>query len=408
MRTRPLLVALGAALGLVTWLAACGGHADDASLEADQTGHKPTFPADAPCTLCTTNADCASGVCAQFQGDTFCAPRCSSTTPCGAHETCDEATSTHGAKEKVCVPDADVCGATPPKTAGGTGPLTDHGAVVGTVGENGGKLSRLRFAVVGDTRPPIINDTKGYPSATIKQIYSDIQALRVPFVVTSGDYVFSAGNGTQAAPQFDLYLAARSQFAGTVFPALGNHECDGAVTSNCGPGGKTGETANYTAFRSKLLAPIGKSEPWYSVDVDAQDGSWSAKLVFVAANAWNATQQAWLETTLAKPTTYTFIIRHEPSQASQAPGVTPSEQIMARHPYTLAIVGHTHTYGRTGPRQVTIGNGGAPLVSGTAFGFGLIDQRPDKSIEINVVEAGTGKADTAFRFALKPDGSPAP
>jgi hypothetical protein len=144
------------------------------------------------------------------------------------------------------------------------------------------------------------------------------------------------------------------------------------------------------------------------IDIDAQDGSWTAKFVFVAANAWNATQQAWLERTLARSTTYTFIIRHEPAQASQAPGVTPSETIMARHPYTLAIVGHTHTYGKTGPRQVTIGNGGAPLVGGSQFGFGLINQRPDRAIEVDVIETGTNKADTSFRFALKPDGSPAP
>ncbi|AKU96684.1 hypothetical protein AKJ09_03348 [Labilithrix luteola] len=232
--------------------------------------------------------------------------------------------------------------------------------------------------------------------------------MNVPFVVTSGDYIFSTGNGTQATPQFDLYIAARNLYPGPVFPALGNHECDGNVTSNCGAGAKTGVTANYTAFLSKMLAPIGQTNPYYSIDVNAQDASWTAKFVFVAANAWSPAQDAWLRKVLAKPTTYTFIVRHEPSQAATAPGVKPSEQIMAQYPYTLAIVGHTHTYGKTGPRQVTIGNGGAPLVSGSNFGFGLVNQRPDKAIEVDVIDLASGKADTAFRFALNPDGSPAP
>ena len=81
---------------------------------------------------------------------------------------------------------------------------------------------------------------------------------------------------------------------------------------------------------------------------------------------------------------------------------------MANHPYTLAIVGHTHTYGRTGPRQVTIGNGGAPLTGGATFGFGLIQQRADGAIQVDVIDSATGHADTAFRFALHADGSPAP
>jgi hypothetical protein len=277
------------------------------------------------------------------------------------------------------------------------------------VGPNGGTLSRLHFAVVGDTRPAIINDTRAYPSAVIDAIYTDIAALQpMPaFVVTSGDYQFSTGNGTQAAPQLDLYLAARAHYPGTVFAALGNHECDGNTTSNCGTGNKSGVTANYTAFMQKLLAPLGQTKPYYGIHIDAKDGSWTAKLLFVAANAWDTAQAQWLSTAMAQPTTYTFVVRHEPSQATTAPGVTPSEQIMAQHPYTLAIVGHTHTYGKTGARQVTIGNGGAPLVSGGNFGFGLLTQRPDGAIQVDMVDYQSGKTDAAFHFAVHPDGSPA-
>lgn len=411
-RSRLLTLAfLGlAASAFAPSLAACSGADSSAagSAEADQKGKKPTFPADAPCTLCVHDSDCAGGLCAQYQSDTFCAPKCGSGTACAAHEVCADVTSTHGKAEKACIPATDVCGPSPGPTPGGSGAIPSHGAVSGTVNTNGGTLSRLQFAIIGDTRPPVINDTRGYPSATIHQIYSDITALKVPFVVGSGDYLFSAGNGTQAAPQLDLYLAARAQFPGPFFPAIGNHECDGNVTSNCGAGNKNGETTNYKEYVSKLLTPIGQREPWYTIDVNAKDGSWTAKFLFVAANAWSTAQETWMKSAMAKPTTYTFIVRHEPSQANNAPGVKPSEAIMAQHPYTLAIVGHTHTYGKTGPKQVTIGNGGAPLVGGAKFGFGLVNQRADGAIEVDVVEAGTGKADTSFHFALKADGSPAP
>jgi hypothetical protein len=188
---------------------------------------------------------------------------------------------------------------------------------------------------------------------------------------------------------------------------MGNHECTGSVTSNCGPGTIDGVTNNYDAFVSKMLAPIGQTKPNYSIEIDATDGTWTSKLVFVAGNAWTSADASWLDGVLSKPTTYTFIIRHEPAAASQAPGCKASEQIMAQHPYTLAIVGHTHTYGRTGPRQVTIGNGGAPLVGGTNYGFGLIQQRSDGAIVVDMVDYQSGKTDSSFHFALHADGSPA-
>ena len=90
-----------------------------------------------------------------------------------------------------------------------------------------------------------------------------------------------------------------------------------------------------------------------------------------------------------------------------APGVTPSENIMAMHPYTLSIVGHTHTYERSGPREVIIGNGGAPLSGGVDYGFGMISQQGDGSIAVDVIDYTTGLADSTFHFALNPDGSPA-
>jgi Calcineurin-like phosphoesterase len=361
------------------------------------------------CKACVSDTECAGHECAQFAGDSFCAPLCTTQGKCSTGRVCTDVSTAHGVSEKVCIPAGDLCGTAVTSPVPSLGMPPTPGPVTGTIGVDGGSLSKLFFAVVGDTRPPIINDTRAYPTAVIGKIYADIEALspRPHFAVSSGDYIFSTGNGTQAAPQFDLYQAARTKFSGTLFPAMGNHECTGAVTSNCGTV-KDGTPANYTAFLSKMLSPIGKTKPYYDIRVDALDHKWTSKFLFVAANAWDAAQGAWMKQAMAKPTTYTFVVRHEPVAASNAPGVKPSEAIMAQFPYTLAIVGHTHTYAKTGPRQVTMGNGGAPLTGGSTYGFGLISQRADDAIQVDMIDYQTGKADLGFRFALKADGSPAP
>jgi hypothetical protein len=264
---------------------------------------------------------------------------------------------------------------------------------------------------VGDTRPAAVDDTGGYPADVVTTIYAGIRALdpRPAMVLSTGDYVFAStpprGGESQAGPQLDIYLQARAQFPGPLFPALGNHECTGATSSNCGAGAADGVTANYSAFLEKMLAPIGKAKPYYAVDVAASDAKWTAKFVFVAANAWSTDQEAWLEGSLSKPSTYTFVVRHEPASATTAPGVIPSEAVMARHPYTLAIVGHVHTYAHDPetPREVLVGNGGAPL-SSKDYGFAVLSQRDDGAIEVDMIHWKTLSADRSFHFAVSPDG----
>jgi hypothetical protein len=209
--------------------------------------------------------------------------------------------------------------------------------------------------------------------------------------------------------QLDLYNAARAQYSGVLFPALGNHECTGATASNCGPGSVNGVTSNYTAFLQKLLGPIQKTDPYYSVRVDATDGSWTSKIVVVAANAWSDAQGAWLDGELAKATTYTFVVRHEGAQANQAPGVTPAETIMAKHPYTLSLVGHAHTYFHFGgTREVVVGNGGAPLSTGKNFGYAIVQMRPDNAIQVDMLDYVASKADLGFRFSVNASGQGVP
>ncbi len=188
---------------------------------------------------------------------------------------------------------------------------------------------------------------------------------------------------------------------------MGNHECTGSTDSNC-VSGASGTTANLAAFMSALLAPIQQSKPYYSINVNAAVGSWTAKFVFVAANAWDETQQAWLALTLARPTTYTFVVRHEARDASSAPpGVAGSEALLQRVPYTLCIVGHSHTYGHysDSPKEVLFGNGGAPLTS-KDYGYGLFSQRSDGAIVVDAIDWQTGMADSSFHFVVKPDGTP--
>lgn len=292
--------------------------------------------------------------------------------------------------------------------AGDAAPRTDAGA---SLGGDGGTVSRLMFTVVGDTRPSSPDDIGAYPTAIIDKIYEDIAALNpLPFfTVSTGDYQFSSASGGEAGPQLDLYLAARAKFPGPFYPAMGNHECNGSTDSNCGLTNKDGETPNYSVFMSKMLGPIHQTKPYYSVNINATDGSWTSKFVFIAANAWDSGQQAWLTQVMAQTTTYTFVIRHEASSANTAPGVTPSDQILASSKYTMLILGHSHTVERPALNQVLFGNGGAPL-SGTSvdYGYGLFQQRADGSIQVDSVDYMTNKPNAGFTFALKPDGTLAP
>ena len=68
-----------------------------------------------------------------------------------------------------------------------------------------------------------------------------------------------------------------------------------------------------------LLAPIEQTSPYYSININAIDSSWTSKFVFIAANAWDSTQSSWLSGVMAQTTTYTFVIRHESTGTSGPP-----------------------------------------------------------------------------------------
>jgi hypothetical protein len=274
-------------------------------------------------------------------------------------------------------------------------------------GVSGGVLDTLSFVIVGDTRPPNADDTAGYPTAVITKIWKDVEALspRPAFAVSTGDYMFANTYGTQQGPQLDLYLGARAAFTNVAFPAMGNHECTGATASNCGTGNTDGITPNYTAFMTKMLAPLGVTQPYYAVNIASSNKTWTAKLLFVAANAWDNAQATWLAGELAKPTTYTFLIRHESIHADTAPGVIPSHNLLTQYPYTLTIVGHTHTYAYSpADREVIVGNGGAPLSGNSNYGYVVAQQRAKDGVMVfNSFDYTTNAV--IETFAVKPDGT---
>ena len=342
-------------------------------------------------------------MCAGNQSGDQCARTCASSDECSSGESCERVAFHDGGEASACVASESLCEEALGLDPGGYAATS----VLGNVGADGGVVTALRFAIVGDVRPATVDDTAGYPSMVVRQIWNHVAAARpaIPFAVTTGDYQYSRPDGVEANAQLDLYVAARAAFAGPVFATMGNHECTADTASNCGRGTRDGFTNNYRSFLDKLLAPLGKTSPNYSIAVNAADSTWSAKFIFVAGNAWVAADETWLETELSKRTTYTFIVRHEPRSATTAPGVLPSEALMKKYPYTLAIVGHTHAYRRSGDREVIIGNGGAPLSSAVGFGYGLVDQRSDGTLQVDMIAADTCRADPSFRFVLTAAGT---
>jgi len=217
-------------------------------------------------------------------------------------------------------------------------------------------------------------------------------------VIGTGDYMFSLGLDPQ--PQLNLYMQARAAFPGPFYPAMGNHECNSFTDGNCAGS----PTVNMTDFETTMLGPIGETKPYYSRTFAASDGSWTAKLVVIACNAWDDTQLAWLQDQLVVPTTYTFVVRHEgvadlpgtPCSASQAP--------IDANPLTLLVVGHTHEYAHDGSnKEIINGIGGAPLTSGTNYGYTIVSRHGDGTLTVTTKDYTSGSAiDT---FDILPNGS---
>jgi len=276
----------------VAFCAACNNPSakvpPDSALIGIKTFDSQVNVPDGPCVPCLVDSDCASARCIQHDGDWVCAAECDSPNAagvCAADTTCVSATTAEGGSVQVCVPPPGTCSSTTddadaaadidncpwdsPGTPGccvctgancqANGCLggwycqretckchSPHQAPVCVKGDDAAavgsdlpirldfSLEKLDFAIVGDTRPPIMNGTKYYPTPIIAKIWQEVakEVPTVPFAVTTGDYVFASAYGSQGAIQLDLYLTARAHFTRPVWYTLGNHECAGATASN--------------------------------------------------------------------------------------------------------------------------------------------------------------------------------
>jgi len=143
------------------------------------------------------------------------------------------------------------------------------------------------------------------------------------------------------------------------------------------------------------------------VRLAAEDESWTAKIVVIAANVWSAEQALWLDQVLQSPTTYTIAVRHEPRAATEAPGVGPSNAMLDKYPLTLLIVGHTHTAAWHAPqRELVVGNGGAPANGIMPYGYAMIRRREDSALQFEVFHYQTRVS--LLKGAVWPTGTVAP
>jgi predicted phosphodiesterase len=127
------------------------------------------------------------------------------------------------------------------------------------------------------------------------------------------------------------------------------------------------------------------------------ESTWTAKLAIVACNAWDAAQARWLDDALAEATTYTFVVRHQSSYAVDQTPCAASAAIIARHPLTLLVAGHTHAYYHAAKhREIVVGNGGAPLTSSTNYGYAIISRQPDGAIAVTAYDYASNAAIDAF------------
>jgi hypothetical protein len=277
-----------------------------------------------------------------------------------------------------------------PDLATGTTGGTDGG---GGSGGSGGAL--MTFAVFGDCRPPLPEQTTGYPTMIVTGIFARADSEGAQFVIGTGDYM-NAFTQIAVDAQVNLFLGARAAFKGPVYLTMGNHECMTTTSGNCP---NANETPNAQVYMTKL-APPGSTKPYFRIDLPTPLGS--AKLVFIAANAWSTEQGDWLKTQLADPTRYTFVMRHEASNDQSAPGVGPTDAMLMGAPLTVGFFGHTHVYQRIDPSHVIAGNGGAPLDSGTQYGLVLVKQRADGNLALQAIDQATGNPIDGW--AVTPEG----
>src|SRR3954454_13179132 len=83
----------------------------------------------------------------------------------------------------------------------------------GATGGDGGPVAGplLSFAVFGDCRPPLPEDTTRYPTMIVSSIFAHAEDAGAQFVIGTGDYM-NAFTQTAVDAQVNLFLGARAAF----------------------------------------------------------------------------------------------------------------------------------------------------------------------------------------------------
>lgn len=240
-------------------------------------------------------------------------------------------------------------------------------------------------------------------------------------VVATGDFQ-EDGDTTSATTEIDDFESAIALYtAGPTYPAMGNHECvSTSITTYCAVGGYT--TVNFDAFMQMLVdlkTPNTNGKPYYYETLTAPNGD-TAKFVQTAAQAWDSTQVSWLTTTLAVPSTFTFLARHEPDDAVGCTNSTTNDNTTnscpfiadvqkainaAPVPVTLKLTGHTHEIRFDNQNDAIVsGAGGVAIESGCSgnstnttycnYGYVYCQELTNKTFLCNAYDATSGLVTT--------------
>lgn len=272
----------------------------------------------------------------------------------------------------------------------------------GTTGSSGAPL--LRFAFTGDTRPATCDDFANYPTTVMQQIASGMQQHNVQFALDTGDHVKVCHTDTtsqavsSANQQLGLYTSATNGLGKPFYFTMGNHEC-WDNKSLCDVSDPV-----LNVFMGFVNQQVQTSTPYYTFDVQTPHGV--ATFVFVADTAWDSTQATWLESVLTHgdSSAYTIIAKHVPTSNTTDFSTNADEvTIIERHKFALLVDAHAHLYSHAGEngREITLGLGGAPLSNPSidSYGFGLVEQQSDGTLQVSVIDATTNVARDSFSLA---------
>ena len=161
-------------------------------------------------------------------------------------------------------------------------------------GPGGGILSELPFAICRRHPARDVDDTADYPTAVVDPDLGRCRRADAAAAVRGDDRRLPCSRRPMArqAPQLDRYLRrAHGVSANFVYPTMGNHECTGYTDSNCGPGGKMASPRT-TPSSSRDDHADRRAAPVLHRAVRRARRQWTAKFVFIAANAWDASSRA--------------------------------------------------------------------------------------------------------------------